>query len=165
VNVAVTDEMATYLNDHLAGAAAGVDLIKQISAEMGGAVDDLVADIETDRAFLEDLVKALGIREQTVKQAVSTVIEKLGKLKMNRVVSGSRELALLLEMEAMSMGIEGKRCLWQTLESAAPAVPEIAETDFAAMILRAEDQRDRLEAHRRTAATAALAAAAESGAG
>jgi len=152
----VPEELGLYLNDHLSGAAAGVDLIRRISGELAGAADDLVADVEVDRDFLRDLVKVLDIREHAVKQAVSSFIERLGQLKMNRVVSGSERFALLLEMEAMSMGIEGKRCLWQSLEVVVPAVPEVAEIDFAALRMRAEDQQARLEVHRRAVAAAAI---------
>ena len=157
----MTDELGLYLNDHLAGAQAGVDLIRRISEGLGGAADDIVADIEADEHFLEQLIKALDIREHTVKQAVSSIIEKLGQLKMNRVVSGNEHLALLLEMEAMSMGIEGKRDLWQALESVAPSVPELAGTDFETLAVRAVDQRNRLEVHRRAVATTALVTAGE----
>ena len=152
----VPDELELYLNDHLAGAAAGVDLIRRISEQTEGSLDDLVADIEADETFLEDLIKSLDLREHSVKQAVSSVIEKLGQLKMNRVVSGNAKLALLLEMEAMSMGIEGKRGLWQSLRIVAPSVPELAGLDLDTMVLRAEDQRDRLQKYREAVALAAL---------
>ena len=154
--MAVSDELNLYLNDHLAGAAAGVDLIRRISKEVDGAADDLVADIEADEKFLEDLLKLLDVREQVVKQAVSSFIEKLGQLKTNRVVSKNPHLALLLEMEAMTMGVAGKRCLWQALESAQPVVPALAGIDFAAMAKGADLQLERLETLRRGVALAAL---------
>ena len=98
--------LETYLNDHLAGATAGLDLARRLTEDtegtpVGAAMQQLADDIEADRAVLEDLVGRLGFEEQTVKQAAAWMAEKASRLRLNRVSAGSDALALLLSMETL----------------------------------------------------------------
>ena len=153
--------LETHLNDHLAGATAGVDLAREIAEDTGGtptgdAMGRLADDIDSDRAVLEDLVERLGLRRHAVKQAAAWMAEKMCRLRLNRVSAGSDAIALLMSMETLSMGIEGKRCLWQALEEVARHEPAVAELDLTTLQKRAEAQQDLLERYRRAVAPAAL---------
>jgi hypothetical protein len=154
--VAENDPLGTYLNDHLSGANGGCELARHISSVAGGALNDLVADIEADRDTLAGLAESLGVRRQGVKQVLGAFAEKLAQARLSRSVVGSEGLAVLLEMEALSMGIRGKRDLWEALAEAASTEPRLAGYDFGALVARAEDQQARLAAHRLAAAGVAL---------
>lgn len=159
--MATNELLETYLNDHLAGATAGLDLARRLAEEtegtpVGAAMKQLADDIEADRAVLEDLVGRLGFEEQTVKQAAAWMAEKASRLRLNRVSAGSDALALLLSMETLSMGVDGKRNLWHSLQEIAVDVPVLAALDLAGLVERAESQHAVLEKYRRAAAPAAL---------
>ena len=159
--MATNELLETYLNDHLAGATAGVDLARRLAEEtegtpVGAAMHQLAEDIEADRSVLESLVDRLGFEEQTVKQAAAWMAEKASRLRLNRVSAGNDALALLLSMETLSMGVDGKRNLWHSLQEIAVDVPVLAALDLAELVERAESQHAVLEKYRRAAAPAAL---------
>ena len=62
----------------------------------------------------------------------------------------------LLEMETLSIGIEGKLALWLTLKEIAGVDARLAGTDFDRLVERARLQRQKLEPHRLEAATKAF---------
>ena len=154
--------LAVYLNDHLAGATGGVDLARRIEEEARGTaaepfVAGLADDIDSDRSTLQDLMNYLRVEQQPVKQAVGWAAEKLSRLKTNRSVAGTPELALLMSLEALSSGVEGKRGLWQSLLAVADLDPSFAGLDLDICLKRAIDQTERIEAARLAIAAPALA--------
>ena len=58
------------------------------------------------------------------------------------------KVALLEDVEVLSLGIEGKRLLWAALGAAAASHEPLREFDFDALQARAQEQRDRLEPFR-----------------
>ena len=159
--MATNELLETYLNDHLAGATSGLDLARRLAEETegtpaGAAMRQLADDIEADRTVLEDLVGRLGFEQHTVKQAAAWMAEKASRLRLDRVSAGSDALALLLSMETLSMGVDGKRNLWHSLQEIAVDVPLLAGLDLAALVERADSQHAVLENCRRDAAPTAL---------
>jgi hypothetical protein len=61
-----------------------------------------------------------------------------------------------LELERLSLGIEGRRLVWQALRHVAELDPRLAGTDFDELIRRAERQRAALEPYRVQAALDAV---------
>lgn len=156
--MATSELLETYLNDHLAGATAGVDLARQIAegTGAGAAMARLADDIAADRDVLEALVDKLGLAQHTVKHAAAWMAEKATRLRLNRVAAGSDGMALLMSLEALSMGVDGKRDLWQTLGEVADAEPTVAALDLDGLLQRAEAQHHVIEVHRRALAPSAL---------
>lgn len=156
------DALTDYLNDHLSGADAGVALARRISDQAGGGLTDLVSDIETDRKVLARLVEEVGDRRHSVKEVMGAVTERLSRLVLNPSLVGSAELVRLMEMEMLSMGIQGKVDLWETLARLADQDADgvLAGYDFASLTDRAHDQQARLSAHRTSQAEATFLAAA-----
>ena len=146
-----------YLNDHLAGSAAALDLLEKMrssneDSEFGRVLDALHHDIEEDRDALLKVMDALGVSSDTIKQAGGWILEKLSRLKFD--VIGSDDLRRLMETEALCLGIEGKLSGWRAL--AAGSLDDLG-VDLSELIARAEDQRSRLEPFRIDAARRALA--------
>ena len=153
--------LETYLSDHLAGAVAGTELANKISSEYAGTrfgsfLAELAREINEDKATLQGLMERLGIQQNTIKETVSWIGEKLSRLKLSDTMTGDPDLKRLLEFEALSMGIEGKRSMWRALMEIRHAHPELAASDLAGLAERAESQRSTLENHRLQVASQAL---------
>ena len=74
-----------YLNDHLAGSTAGVELTRRTFAEnrntdLGEFLSGLLSEIEEDRATLINLMQALSIKPSAIKVAAAWTVEKAGRL-------------------------------------------------------------------------------------
>ena len=150
-----------YLQDHLAGSTAGVELARRVHAsnsdgELGAFLDELVAEIELDRRALLDLMARLGIGEDRVKSALAWAGEKAGRLKLNGEVLSYSPLSRLVELEGLALGIQGKLAMWRALREVSANDDRLGGFDLDAPIARAERQSRRLEARRRKAAEEAL---------
>jgi hypothetical protein len=161
--MASDEALTAYLNDHLAGSAAGVELASKLrdnnqGTELGRAMVALHHDISEDRDTLESLLGQLELDRHAVKEAAGWMLEKVSRLRLNPALTGSAELTRLMETEALSLGIEGKLAMWLALKEAAAADPRLAGTDYDRLIARARSQRGALEPHRLAAAAAALSA-------
>jgi hypothetical protein len=157
------EQLGVYLNEHLAGSAAGIELASKLhdnnrGTELGNLMAALERDIGQDRTTLEELMGRLDVERHPVKEAAGWVLEKLSRLRLNPALTGSADLTRLLETEALSLGIEGKLCMWLVLREAADRDPRLAGTDFDRLIDRARQQRQRREPHRVAAALRAFSA-------
>lgn len=144
--------LAIYLNDHLGGATAGVELAKRAlranrGSELGTFLEGLVAELEEDRRTLRSVIAHLGIPESRVKPALGLVAERLGRLKLNGQLRGYSPLSRVLELEGLAMGIEGKASLWRNLRET-PVAERLGEVDLDELVARAERQQAGLEPHR-----------------
>jgi hypothetical protein len=154
--------LATYLNDHLAGAVTLLELLGHvISAYPGTEVErfarGLRDEVTADRRELEALMERFGVSQSTTRKASAWLSEKLAQLKLKADDRHAGALRLLEATEAMSLGIEGKRSLWLALDRAAERDPALRGCDYDRLRQRAEDQRQRVEAVRLQAAAEALA--------
>lgn len=155
------EALDTYLNDHLAGSAAAVELVERLRANNPGTplaahLEGLGQEIEADRDTLGDVMERLGVVRSTPKQVVGKVMETLSRLRLNERVTGGAEVTRLMELETLSLGIEGKVALWRSLNHVADSRPELAELDLASLVVQAVGQRAGLEPYRLEAAAGAL---------
>jgi hypothetical protein len=151
----------SYLNDHWAGSTAGLELAKRTAGqnrdnEFGKELEKLVAEIADDRATLREVMRSVGVGEDRLKSIGARVAERAGRLKLNGSILSYSPLSRVVELEGLCLGVEGKRLLWKNL--AERRDPALEQFDFAALIARAESQRDRLEQLRLEAAALALEA-------
>jgi hypothetical protein len=150
-----------YLNDHLAGSVAGVELARRALAanegnEYGRLLDRVLAEIEEDQAALRDVLARLEVPVARPKLAAAWAAEKVGRLKLNGQLRGYSPLSRLLELEGLVMGVRGKLALWRSLEQLAASDPRLAPVDLETLVARANAQLEELEAHRLRAAATAL---------
>ena len=158
------EALDSYLNDHLAGSAAAVELVERIrdnnsGTDLAAFLEGLGQEIEADRVTLGEVMERLGVARSTPKQAVGKVMETLSRLRLNERVTGGAEVTRLMELETLSLGIEGKVALWRSLNHVADRRPELADFDIAALIVQAVGQRAGLEPYRLEAAASARAPA------
>ncbi len=153
--------LAIYLNDHLAGAIAGHELAKRSAGNnegtpTGAFLKRLADDIDSDRRALEGIMERLNIKKDLLKDAAAWLAEKVGRLKLNGKLVGYSDLSRLVELEGLSLGIEGKAALWRNLKQVAENYPALAAADLEMLQSRAESQREELAGFRIEAARVAL---------
>ena len=151
-----------YLNDHLAGAMLGSDLVEQIEAQnhgtaLGELMESLAPQIEQDRQALIDVMQQLDSSKNPVKQATAWIAEKASRAKFSGMTSGEPELGTFMALEALALGVRGKACMWKALKQVADQHPPIASMNLDELIDRAHTQQDALERERLAAGTRALA--------
>ena len=156
------DHIATYLNDHLAGSVVALELLETLEAThaktpLADFFAKLRADIAADRQELETLMGRLEITESRTRKASAWLAEKVTELKLRLDDPKDGDLRLFESIEALSLGIEGKKSLWLALSAAAEDTPALRLVDYERLIQRAEEQRSRVEAMRLDTAKTALA--------
>lgn len=152
--------LRTYLQDHHAGATAGLELARRAAGSnednpFGPELASIAAEIEEDREVLERVMGKLDVAPSRVKDSAAWVAEKLGRLKPNNRVIGYSPLSRVVELEGLVLGVTGKVALWESLGAAVGT--QVEGVDFDALAVRAQDQRARLDRMRREAAAEALA--------
>ncbi|MDB5301977.1 MAG: hypothetical protein JWO87_3640 [Phycisphaerales bacterium] len=153
--------LATYLNDHDAGALTALELLEHLTSAYAGTpvaafARELHAEIAADRLELEALMAHLDIAKSGVRQASAWLAEKLAELKLRLDDVRAGAFRLFEAAEAVSLGIEGKKLLWVVLSQESENLPSLQLLDYDRLIRRAEDQRRRVEAVRLEAGKAAF---------
>jgi hypothetical protein len=157
----VATPLHVYLNDHRSGAMMGVALAGKLRSRFEGTdrgpfFTQLAADVEADLGTLDTLMASLHARPNVVKHAGGWVAEKVSRLKLNPWFNGSERLTVMLEIEVLALGVEGKQAMWRSLQAVADTTPELKAVPLDELIARAGAQREGLERERLTEACAAL---------
>jgi len=154
--------LATYLNDHLLGATAGLELARRAArenqgSELGEFLTGLAREIEDDRDTLLAVMSELGVTPDRLKVAAGWAAEKLGRLKPNAQLRGYSPLSPLVELEGLLIGIQGKLAMWRALADVAAELGLDRER-LETLAGRAERQQGDVERHRLAVARTALTA-------
>jgi hypothetical protein len=144
-------ELASYLNDHLAGSVGALDLLAHWAhvhkgEPLGSFFAETEAQIKADQDRLRDVMRSLGVDESKARQAGAWVAEKVGRVRLMVAGDEPGSLGLVLTLEGLIMGIAGKKLMWRAL--AAANLPQLNDYHFAELQRRAEQQIERIEAER-----------------
>jgi transglutaminase-like putative cysteine protease len=148
------DLLGVYLNDHLAGATAGMGLARRMAAAAGpgsesaATLGTLAAEIAADRAALVTIMTALGIRIRGYKVFGAWAGEKAGRRKINGHLLTRSPLSDLEEAEILRLGVEGKAAGWRTLRLLADRDSRLDAARLDELLARAARQSATLEARR-----------------
>jgi len=140
--------LTIYLQDHRAGAEAGVRLAERCRdhAPDPDAADELgrlVTEIDEDRRALATIMAGLDVEPSKVKQLAGVAAERLGRFKLNGRMVTTSPLSVLVELEGLVGAVSVKRELWVTLRHLTdPSQPDV---ELDRLIGRADDQRTRLQ--------------------
>ena len=154
------DALSTYLNDHLAGSVAAIEMVERVIRENEGdllarRLAEVLREIKKDQAVLQDLIAKVGAKESPVKKAGAWFAEKAGRLKLGGTDQPG-DLARVEVLETLAMGIHGKRALWRALRVVVHKHPVLRSLDLDLLERRAVDQHDRVEEWRLEAAREVL---------
>jgi hypothetical protein len=157
----VASALHLYLQDHLAGATFGLELVRRChrnneGSEFAEPLAELTAEIAADRRALEAIMRDVGADASRTKVAVGWTLEKIRRLKPNGALFEYTPLARLMELESLAIGIAGKRAMWRALDDVASREARLSHHHFSRLAERADDQLSRVEALRLEAARAAF---------
>jgi hypothetical protein len=147
------EELATYLNDHLAGSVGAIELLDRLvetyeGQPLGKFFQTVRREIHDDQEQLRGLIQKLGIQESAVRKAGAWIAEKLSRPKIELDDDRQANAGLFLALEALVLGITGKRSLWRALRAASRTLPELARLDYSGLEERAIEQCELVEAKR-----------------
>lgn len=146
-----TKLLAIYLQDHLAGTTAAVELSRRAAGshpgtELGDALQALTLEAINDRQALLDLMAVFQVKPDRVKTTAAWVGEKVGRLKFNGAALLNRSpLSDLVELEGIAIAAQWKAAGWRLLQTLATTDPRLAEANLGDLLHRADDQIVRIE--------------------
>jgi len=154
-------DLATYLNDHLAGSIGALDLLDRMIATyeeqpMAQFCREMRAEISADQDKLREIMKAIDVEESSLRKAGAWIMEKFSRAKLSLGDEEPADLGLVQALESLVLGIKGKEGLWRALTAVQPDWPELRQFDFARLERRAGEQGTRVDVERIQAATEAF---------
>lgn len=155
--------LTTYINDHLAGSVAAIELLDDLIAhpvepEEPGFFIGLRDELTSEQDVLRELLRELGSGESAVRKAAGWLAQKVADLKLRWDDPGTGALRRFEALEGLALGVLGKLSLWRALKAVAPVEPALQRLDLADLARRAESQYASVEARRVAAAVTAFAA-------
>ncbi|MDX2357631.1 hypothetical protein [Dietzia sp. PP-33] len=143
-----TELLHTYMQDHHAGAAAGVDLFRRVAAdhedpETRAVVSRIGDETEEDLRTQEELMTLAGTSPSMLKDLPARAAEKLGQLKPNRRFAERSPLSDLLELEALTIAVRGKELGFRALLDIGD--PRLPRPTLEALVQRAVEHGEQLE--------------------
>jgi hypothetical protein len=162
--------LTIYLQDHYAGATAGSRLFRRVAdshsdPRVRQVVGALAAQVEKDQRSLAKIMRSLKIRHSRPKEGLAWGAEKLGRLKPNGTVLRRSPLTDVVELEGLSLAVEGKVLGMKTLLTLADAEPRLDAKKVQLLLDRATAQKARLEELRLARANEVFARDAQEGQG
>jgi hypothetical protein len=156
-----THHLGTYLNDHLAGSVAALELLTHVVEKHADLVDvqtvlSIKHDIEADRETLEALMARFGIDHKHPRKVMGWLADRVTRLKLAIDDPADHTFRAFEMIELVSVGIAGKNGLWRSLSALGGTHPALAELDYPALLARGRDQHARLETLHAALARAAL---------
>jgi hypothetical protein len=155
----MNERIATYLNDHLAGARFAIELLERLrdahaDEPLGRFAGELLVNIDEDRALLQEIADQVGGEGNTFKEATAWLAEKASRLKLR--LGADAELGVFEALEALSLGVLGKLALWNALKTLRDTRNSFERIDFDSLASRAIVQHAQLESLRLQLAPSAL---------
>lgn len=136
--------LAAYFDEHLAGAAVAIEIAERLADddEIQTSIVGLLDELDTDRAVLEEIRSRLPVGENVVKRTLGLVGGILAQLR-ERSPLGSPP-PKKEDLEALAVGIWGKRLLWGTVARVALHDERFGDLDVGSLARRAEEQEKTL---------------------
>lgn len=140
--------LTEYLQEHLSLSEVAVRMVHRLASRQHP--DDrtlfrrLADEFEEDQLVVRALLARLGSSGRSMKRVAGVASGTV----VSAMVGGEPgDLALFRTLEALSVGIQGKRCMWRVLQDL-PLAP-VRGVDFAALEAKAVRQWDAIEQRRR----------------
>jgi len=155
----MSDPLAVYLHDHLAGAQHAIELVQAMKDKyrghpLGGFADALLTEIQSDMEVLRGIAERIGSGSSQLKEMAMWLAEKVSRLKLGR--GPEDRLGTFEALEFLELGIHGKWALWRALSSIAGSDSRLQGIDFEHLAARAESQRSAVDQRRMEMALVAL---------
>ncbi len=148
-----------YINDHIAGSVAALELIDHlIKSQAGQPLEsffvDLRREIKSDQELLKQLLVNAEQKESLFRKLAAWMAEKFVRSKIKVAGEQFGGLGLVQAFEMLALGIRGKQLLWRAL--AISNWHPLKDVDLARLEQRAIEQQERVEEKRLAAAREAF---------
>jgi hypothetical protein len=154
--------LITYLRDHLTGSDVALRVVHRLgsthqSTEDGPLFRRLSKEFEEDRAVVRTVLTQLGASRRSIKRAAGYASGAILS-----VTAGGEpgDLSLLRTLEALAIGVQGKRCLWRTLQNVRTVLSTVDGMTFVELEGKAVRQWEAIEERRRGLVAGTFSAAA-----
>lgn len=143
-----TKTIETYLQDHHAGSAAGVDAFRRVAQghgdrEVRAKVTRMSYDIAEDQRSLEKIMAAFDVKPSQLKDIPARVAEKVARYKPNERLVQRSPLSDIEELEALTAAVYAKSLGWRILLEVDD--DRLDKTMLEELLDRARDQEHELE--------------------
>lgn len=147
-----------YVEHHLVGSGGGSALFhraasSQSSPHARAELTRLAAEVDDEQETLRDIAQRIGAHSTRGRELLAEAGEKLGRLKPSGRLLRRSPLSDVLELEALLLGVTGKRQGWATLRRFADDDPRLDVGLLDALAAQADAQLDVLTALHREAIT------------
>lgn len=148
----MSDPLASYLHDHLAGSHFAIKLLKTLKdAHSGQSLADfaqaLEADVKQDQDTLQDIIHKVGKAPLDWTETGGWLAQKASQLKLKEDDS-EIGIGTFEALETLMLGIRGKLELWRVLPAIRNVDSRVPVIDYAKLIERADEQYNRVEKQR-----------------
>jgi hypothetical protein len=148
----MSDPLAVYLRDHLAGSRFAIELLKSLQEQykdqpLGEFARVLESDVTADQEILQKIIDSVGLARLDLKEAAGWFAEKAAQFKL-REDQAPGGIGTFEALEALVLGIRGKLALWRVLPLARQVDSRIPGLDFDRLAGSAEEQGTRVENQR-----------------
>jgi hypothetical protein len=133
--------LTNYLKDHFAGSVAAIELLDHLISSHRGKTHEqffiqLRQEVDEDQEVLSGLLHDLDADSGPVRNTTAFLSEKLTRVKLLLEDPSGGHLARLEKLEALALGIEGKRALWRSLFAIAEVIPALRKLDLTRLVHR-----------------------------
>ncbi|WP_369130359.1 hypothetical protein [Modestobacter roseus] len=139
--------LAVYVNDHLAAAAGGIELVSRMigvhrGTELEQPLRQLLDELREEKTAITGIAQALGFPVRHYKQVATWVAEKASRGKLNGHLLTRSPSSDLVEFEFLASAVRGKRSGFETLRIAATVDSRIDADLLDRLIRQANRQHD-----------------------
>lgn len=147
-----------YVEHHLVGSGGGSALFHRTASSQSSPrarteLARLAQEIDEEQETLRGIAQRIGAHSTRGRELLAEAGEKLGRLKPSGRLLRRSPLSDVLELEALLLGVTGKRQGWATLRLLADDDPRLDAAQFDALAQRADAQLDVLTDLHREAVT------------
>jgi hypothetical protein len=143
--------LAGYLRDHLAAADTAIQTVHGLRdthrGPEGALFEFLYEQFREDRGVVEGMLAELGYTSRSAKRLAGRATGSA-----LRVVAGGApgDLSLFRTLEALAIGVQGKRCLWRAVQALVALPHPPGRRTFVELEADAVRQWEAIERHRRS---------------
>ena len=147
--------LAAYLREHLAGSDAAIQVVEHLRLTHAGKHEGrlfaaLFDEFREEREVVRILLAHLGVSPVSIKRLNGPVSGAM----LAAAAGGERgELALFRILEALAIGVQGKRCMWRTLHALLGNQPIPSTRSLAGLEAMAVREWESIEARLHALAT------------
>ncbi|MEO5821561.1 MAG: hypothetical protein ABIT71_13760 [Vicinamibacteraceae bacterium] len=151
--------LVAYLREHLTGSDAAIQVVERLRLAHAGTQEgrlfaSLFDEFREEREIVRVLLAQAGASPLSIKRLAG----QAGGAVMTLAAGGERgDLSLFRTLEGLSVGVQGKRCLWRALQSLLGDQPIPSARSLAGLETMAVRQWDAIEERRRALVAATFA--------